>query len=251
MMNSTISIYGQEINVKEYQGQRVVTFKDIDVVHQRPYGTTSRNFRANRQRFISGEDFFRLTKQEIQIDEIRLSGNANNNGITLITESGYLMLVKSFTDDLAWKVQRQLVNCYFRMQKEHDTFQQAREKESQRTHTVDDYLRAASLVASCRNERLPYVLGFIRESGLKIPEVEETVHKGLSGSDKDLELAAETAKLINEAINEYCLSASRIAKLVGLNTTQITRIRTGKSIPTVRRARIICEAIRQEVPEIE
>ena len=39
-----------------------------------------------------------------------------NRGLTLITESGYLMLVKSFTDDLAWDVQRQLVNLYFRVQ---------------------------------------------------------------------------------------------------------------------------------------
>ena len=38
--------------------------------------------------------------------------------ITLITESGYLMLVKSFTDDLAWDVQRQLVNLYFRVQQQ-------------------------------------------------------------------------------------------------------------------------------------
>lgn len=34
--------------------------------------------------------------------------------IILVTESGYLMLAKSFTDDLAWKVQRELVNNYFR-----------------------------------------------------------------------------------------------------------------------------------------
>ena len=33
----------------------------------------------------------------------------------LITESGYLMLVKSLTDDLAWTVQRELVNNYFRV----------------------------------------------------------------------------------------------------------------------------------------
>ncbi|MBS6504229.1 MAG: ORF6C domain-containing protein, partial [Clostridium sp.] len=33
----------------------------------------------------------------------------------LITESGYLMLVKSLQDDLAWKVQRELVNNYFRV----------------------------------------------------------------------------------------------------------------------------------------
>jgi DNA-binding XRE family transcriptional regulator len=33
---------------------------------------------------------------------------------TYFTESGYLMLVKSLTDDLSWEVQRLLVNSYFR-----------------------------------------------------------------------------------------------------------------------------------------
>ncbi len=37
--------------------------------------------------------------------------------VILVTESGYLMLVKSFTDDLAWKVQRELVKSYFNKQK--------------------------------------------------------------------------------------------------------------------------------------
>lgn len=37
-----------------------------------------------------------------------------------MTESGYLMLVKSFTDDLAWEVQRKLVKSYF---KAADTFE--------------------------------------------------------------------------------------------------------------------------------
>lgn len=39
------------------------------------------------------------------------------NGIALMTEQGYLMLVKPFSDDLAWEVQRQLVNSYFRAKK--------------------------------------------------------------------------------------------------------------------------------------
>ncbi len=30
-----------------------------------------------------------------------------------MTETGYLMITKSFTDDLSWSVQRQLVNNYF------------------------------------------------------------------------------------------------------------------------------------------
>lgn len=109
------AISNVEVSVKEVHGQRVVTFGDIDAVHGRPNGTASRNFRANRKRFIEGEDFYIIN----QPDEIRRLGIQRPQGgtpetVVLITESGYLMLVRSFTDDLAWKVQRQLVNWYFR-----------------------------------------------------------------------------------------------------------------------------------------
>lgn len=111
-----IKIGNQEISTKEFKGQRVVTFKDIDVVHERPDGTAGRNFRENKERFIEGTDYFFVKPQDIQNDEIRRS-EINNAGTYLITEQGYLMLVKSFTDDLAWKVQRDLVNTYFRTKK--------------------------------------------------------------------------------------------------------------------------------------
>ncbi|MDE5557460.1 MAG: ORF6N domain-containing protein [Ruminococcus sp.] len=103
------------IEIKEYKGQRVVTFRDIDTLHQRPDGTASRNFRKNRKHFIDGEDLFMVN----QPDEIRRLGITRPQGgtpeeVILITETGYLMLVKSFRDELSWKVQRQLVNSYFR-----------------------------------------------------------------------------------------------------------------------------------------
>lgn len=112
-MNNLIKIGNQEITTKEFKGKRVVTFKDIDLVHERPEGTAGRNFRDNKERFIDGTDYFFVKPQDIQTDEIRRS-EINNSGTYLITEQGYLMLVKSFTDDLAWTVQRQLVNTYFK-----------------------------------------------------------------------------------------------------------------------------------------
>ena len=87
-----------------------MTLKDIDTVHQRPDGTARRNFNTNKQHFIEGVDYFK-----IQPNEIRTVGIASPNGGTVVTESGYLMLVKSFTDDLSWDVQRELVNTYFRV----------------------------------------------------------------------------------------------------------------------------------------
>ena len=38
--------------------------------------------------------------------------------------------------------------------------------------TVDDYIVAARLASDCRNERLPYVLGFLEKGGFKIPKVD-------------------------------------------------------------------------------
>ena len=56
----TITINGYELPVKDYNEQRVVTFKDIDLVHGRPEGTARRNFNTNREHFIEGEDFFTI-----------------------------------------------------------------------------------------------------------------------------------------------------------------------------------------------
>lgn len=108
-MNELIKVVNQKITIKEYKGQRVVTFKDIDLVHERVEGTAARNFRENRKRFVEGEDYFQRNSSEAQKEY----GIIAPNGLTLLTEQGYLMLVKSFTDDLAWEVQRSLVKNYF------------------------------------------------------------------------------------------------------------------------------------------
>lgn len=112
-----VAINNQSVAVKEYQGQRVVTFKDIDCVHQRAEGTARKRFNENRKHFINNEDYFVVRPGDMLMSEKRTLA-IPNRGLTLITESGYLMLAKSLTDDLAWDVQRQLVKCYFRTQEE-------------------------------------------------------------------------------------------------------------------------------------
>lgn len=117
--NQLVHIGNSDISIKEYNGQRVVTFKDIDMVHGRPDGTARKRFSDNRNRFIEGEDFFVLKPSDLEnteLSEKRTLENLvkSNFGTVFMTEQGYLMLVKSFTDDLAWDVQRQLVNGYFK-----------------------------------------------------------------------------------------------------------------------------------------
>lgn len=113
--DAVITIHNTQLPIVEYRGQRVVTLTMIDQVHQRVDGTAARNFRENRQRFIDGADYSLLAKsQNLEIQG--LDAEIPNRGLIVLTEQGYLMIVKSLTDDLAWDVQRQLVNRYFRPQ---------------------------------------------------------------------------------------------------------------------------------------
>lgn len=112
-MNDVMTVENTEMQIREYNGQRVVTFKDIDRVHQRKSGTSYRNFNRNKKYFIEGEDYMKVCSDEIRRSKIFDVSNKTRGNVTLITETGYLMIVKSFTDDLSWSVQRQLVNNYF------------------------------------------------------------------------------------------------------------------------------------------
>jgi hypothetical protein len=113
-MNNLVEVNSKEIQIKEYKDNRVVTLKEIDDIHERADGTARRNFNANKKHLIEDVDFFKVCADEIRTHKIMDISNKVHEDVTLITESGYLMLVKSFTDDLAWDVQRDLVNKYFR-----------------------------------------------------------------------------------------------------------------------------------------
>lgn len=111
-----VIVAGLSVPVIERAGERLITFAMVDRVHARPDGTAGRNFREHRERFVQGEDFHELTG-----DELRRQSQAGHFGPRtargiMLTESGYLMLVKAFTDELAWQVQRQLVRAYFKAQ---------------------------------------------------------------------------------------------------------------------------------------
>lgn len=115
-MTDVITIENTEMQIREYNGERVVTFKDIDAVHGNKSGTAKRNFTRNKKHFIENEDFVIATRDLLKGDNLSLLNiDVPTRGITLLTESGYLLIAKSFTDDLSWKVQRQLVNAYFKV----------------------------------------------------------------------------------------------------------------------------------------
>lgn len=114
-MNDVITVEDTQLQVREYRGQRVVTFGDIDLVHQRKPGTARNSFYKHKRHFVENEDYFVINKENSNVAKNHIRNvDIPNRGVTLFTEAGYLMLVKPFNDDLSWKVQRRLVNAYFK-----------------------------------------------------------------------------------------------------------------------------------------
>lgn len=160
-----MTIQGTELQVKEYRGKRVVTFRDIDSVHQRPEGTARKRFNDNRKHFVSGVDFFKISPSEFRT-AIGNMDDRQQNDITLITESGYLMLVKSFTDDLAWKVQRELVDSYFRVREHIELIKQDIQVSAMQPEI---FLEAARIMASVPDSQR-YVINCLRHI---VPDIDE------------------------------------------------------------------------------
>lgn len=105
--------------------------------------------------------------------------------------------------------------------------------------TPDDYLRAASILATCKSDRLKYVMPLIRKAGIEVAAYE-------GGRNKPRDVT--TANLINRACNDYGLSLRGIERASGISATQLSRIRRGESFPSVERAAIIRDAIERLEP---
>lgn len=167
-MNDVMNICGTDVVIKEWHGKRVVTFKDIDMVHQRPEGTARKRFNDNRKHFVSGVDYFKVKCSEVRpfFGQTLPNGFNPNGDVTLITESGYLMLVKSFTDDLAWKVQRELVDSYFRVREHIEPIKQDMQVSVMQPEV---FLEAARIMASVPDSQR-YVINCLRHI---VPDIDE------------------------------------------------------------------------------
>lgn len=254
---NVMEIQGTPIQIKEYAGQRVVTFKDVDTVHHRASGSARKRFNDNRKHFIEAVDFYRLT----QPSEIRTLGFSRPQGgvpseVILITETGYLMLVKSFTDDLAWKVQRELVDSYFRARAEPEE-QTMQEIIDNNIPTVvvatDKLIKCAEIMAGCLEGNRSYVLNILRnvvpniDEGetkntecIEVTKVEKPKRKCAEYLPQAVEI--DTTKMLLE-MNMQGMSLPTLAKKASVSVTAIMSWIKGNHKPLKISRSNICTAL--------
>jgi hypothetical protein len=110
-MNTAIERFAQ--SPLDHLGQRVITLAMMDEAHQRPEGAARKAFARNRGRLTEGRHYFTSGAESVLRTPLG-APNGSGSAPILLTERGYLVLVKTFRDDRAWQVQEDLVDGYFR-----------------------------------------------------------------------------------------------------------------------------------------
>ena len=127
-MANEIKVCNKEIRIIEWNGERVVSTKDIAELHGLDVSIINRKYRRNKRYFMEGIDYFEVRRDQLTSAN---NGTSHTNGrsqeaiaemlfrnpaeyILLITESGYLNFVKTINDDISWEIFKSLKEIYFK-----------------------------------------------------------------------------------------------------------------------------------------
>lgn len=114
----------------------------------------------------------------------------------------------------------------------------------ERVRTRDDYIRAASIIATCRNERLPYVLAYLKQGGIEaevplplpeekpktLPAPAKPMHRSYATPEEQVEIM----DLLNAA-HDLDYTDLHLSKMLGCAKNDVRRWRVGMYAPRAER----------------
>lgn len=205
-MENKIQVNEQELMIKEYKGQRVVTMWDIARLHGVQPKNIRDNFRNNKKHLIEGEDYFLIEKQDNFVCDLIVKGELNQNivnrakDIPVFTEAGYLLMTKPMTDEISWKVQRQLVNCYFKVKDKFNSGIDESEKLNAEApkYILEDINKTLEIltamykdVGATTKDTIEMTRSLLKTAGIELPEV-----KRLKNDTKNFIQLGEVARRV-------------------------------------------------------
>ena len=105
--------------------------------------------------------------------------------------------------------------------------------------TVDDYITAAKVIGSCRNERLPLVIDKFRQIGI---EFDTTLLPAKTSKPKDY----STMELLQDAQYNHGISMASIAERLGdISRPVLCLYRSGQRFPPADKAERIRKTVEQ------
>lgn len=194
--------------------------------------------------------------------------NIPNRGIYIINESGVYALIFSSKLPKARKFKRWVTSEVLPALRKTGEYklneapiaEPEPPETRQRALTPDDYLKAAQIVSNCRNERLPYVLDFLGQSGVSIPQIEAVSTARLRdvsthlrgqlppGDPADIPVAVE---LLQKAREVYKMPWAEVTNISGVDRIQGSFYVHGQRVPSAARASDIVRRLTTAFAEID
>ena len=151
-----------------------------------------------------------------------------------------ILAVKSLTDDLAWKVQRQLVNCYFKVQEDIKTASTYNP-----SITFEQTIAIANVIKNTPIHAMAHVFRalkvFVPE--LEMPEHEPRALQGVKVVKDDLEFQ----KQLNQYLKANNLTICEFSRRTGLPKSNVSNWVNGKVTPSMPNLQIIANIIGSDV----
>lgn len=184
-MENTLQINDQQLMIKEYNNQRVVTMWDIANLHGVDSRNIRMNFKNNSKYLVEGEDYYLLDKRNnfvvnlIDKEDLKRNAVSRAKDIPVFTETGYLMITKPMTDELSWQVQRLLIKSYFKVQEVYKSeVALTKSEEPKQLQNLSDINKTIELVNSMlpktrisNNDRMKIASDLLEQAGVKLPQV--------------------------------------------------------------------------------
>ncbi len=122
---------------------------------------------------------------------------------------------------------------------------------TQRCLTIDDYFKAASLVAGCRNDRLSYVLYYLEQGGMSVPKAFELTAKceTLGVPDPNAPVMARECLVNFKA--KYGMTYEKIGKILGLTRQHVYMYINEKRKLLPARAEMIIQRLADAEAQLE
>jgi phage antirepressor YoqD-like protein len=116
-MNELIAINGIDIQVVEFNGERVLTTKQLADGYDCEPSNIKKNFNENKERFVEGKHYFKLEGEQLRELKDRVTNSdivgRNANVLYLWTKRGAARHSKMLGTDRAWDMFDLLEESYF------------------------------------------------------------------------------------------------------------------------------------------
>ena len=198
-----------------------------------------------------------------QMTLVSIEGHSGKRGgarmITIVNEPGMYTLVlgsrkpeaKAFkrwiTHEILPALRKDGSYTIQRQDKEEPLMLEEADDLMQRTVTPDDYLTAARILATCRNERLPYTLSCLRHAGIDLQELTANVPQPLKPKRTMWEKQRVT-RLVRIALQDYGYTVRGLARRLNVTPQCIVFYRDGERCPSLRHEFELVELLRQIIP---